>query len=152
MQELFTRITHANKKISINHMYFHPSTKMMKALVEAIEIRNVELEIITCGVYENCPNSHYAFGPRNKYNYTLLINSLSKKKRKNVHVFEFQQIKKGLHKKVITIDDEYILSGSSNFGYKSMVTTSDHEVNFETRSKDFAKKPTKFLKKTKNIL
>ena len=32
------------------------------------------------------------------------------------------------------IIDDYLISGSSNFGYKSLVSSSDHEMNFKARS------------------
>ncbi len=34
--------------------------------------------------------------------------------------------------------DDYVLAGSSNLGYKSLETMSDHEINFVAKSKLFA--------------
>lgn len=117
-------------------MYFQPTTAILKALAEAAE-RGVKIKIITAGIYKDCPSSHLVFGPRNKYNYAYLVKSISKEKRANVEVYEFQQKKKGNHKKVIVIDD-MVIAGSSNLGYKSLVTTSDHELNFFAKSQAFA--------------
>ena len=39
---------------------------------------------------------------------------------------------------MILFDRKYVLAGSSNFGYKSLETTSDHEVNFLADSPKFA--------------
>jgi phosphatidylserine/phosphatidylglycerophosphate/cardiolipin synthase-like enzyme len=130
-------IRDAKKNIVINHMYFQPTPKIMNALIGAAE-RGVEIKIITAGVYKDCPSSHEIFGPRNKYNCHYLVNSVTKEKRNNISIYEFQQKKKGNHKKVIVIDNN-VIAGSSNLGYKSLVTTSDHELNFFAKSKKFAK-------------
>ncbi len=135
-QELMKKIEKATKKIVINHMYFHPTQAIFDALVEAAN-RGVQIEIITCGIYPGCPNSHFAFGPRNKYNYSKLWHAIAEEHRKNLRVFEFNEVKIGNHKKVIIIDDT-VIAGSSNLGYKSLVSTSDHELNFFAKSQKFA--------------
>jgi len=133
--ELKKKIEEAKNRIVINHMYFHPTSEIMNALIEAAK-RGVKIELITSGIHENCPSSHLVFGPRNKYNYAYLVNSLSETERENVKIYEYEQIKKGNHKKVIIVDD-MVIAGSSNLGYKSLVTTSDHELNFFAKSKEF---------------
>lgn len=135
-EKLENKIKKAQNQIVINHMYFQPTSAIMNALIDAAK-RGVKIKIITSGVYKDCPNSHLVFGPRNKYNYAYLVRSLSESEQKNVEVYEFQQKKKGNHKKVIVIDD-MVIAGSSNLGYKSLVTTSDHELNFFARSQKFA--------------
>jgi hypothetical protein len=135
-EELEKKIKKAKHQIIINHMYFQPTACIMNALIEAAE-RGVKITIITAGVYKDCPGSHLAFGPRNKYNYAYLVSSLPADKRANVEVYEFQQKKKGNHKKVIVIDD-HVIAGNSNLGYKSLYTTSDHELNFFAKSQQFA--------------
>lgn len=135
-QKLEKRIKKAHNQIVINHMYFHPTSSIMKALIEAAE-RGVKIKIITAGIYKSCPASHFIFAPRNKYNYAYLTRSVSKEKRANIEVYEFEQEKKATHKKAIVVDD-YVIAGSSNLGYKSLVTTSDHELNFFAKSQTFA--------------
>jgi len=135
-RELLKQIESAESKIVINHMYFHPTDEILEALAAAAE-RGVNIKIITAGEYKDCPNSHYIFGPRNRYNCADLGSRVSEANRSNVEVYEFQQKKKGLHKKVIIVDDT-VIAGSSNLGYKSLVTTSDHEINFIAKSADFA--------------
>lgn len=137
-EELLLRIKSAQESIAINHMYFHPTNEIMNALIDAAN-RGVKIKIITCGVYENCPMSHHTFGPRNKSNCTHLVQSVKPEHRVNVEIYEFQQRKIGNHKKAIIIDD-YVIAGSSNLGYKSLVTTSDHELNFIAKSRSFADK------------
>ncbi|MDN3508006.1 MAG: phospholipase D-like domain-containing protein, partial [Simkaniaceae bacterium] len=69
----------------------------------------------------------------------ILKMMISKESRENLTVYQFEQNKKGNHKKVIIIDREKIIAGSSNFGYKSLVTSSDYEVNFVACSKELTK-------------
>ncbi|MBA2369126.1 MAG: hypothetical protein H0V82_08910 [Candidatus Protochlamydia sp.] len=135
-KKLEKRIKSSEKNIVINHMYFHPTSAIMQALIGAAK-RGVKVQIITTNVYKDGPLSHYAFGPRNKYNYSYLINSLPEEYKSNVEVYEYQQKNTGNHKKVIIVDD-CVIAGSSNLGYKSLVTTSDHELNFFARSAQFA--------------
>lgn len=113
----------------------------MNALIEAAN-RGIKIKIITCGVHEGCPKSHHAFAPRNKANCARLINGVQEKYKNNIEVYEFNQGNKGLHKKAMIIDD-HVIAGSSNLGYKSLVTTSDHELNFFAQSKEFAEKTMK---------
>ncbi len=134
--QLIEKIEKSKKRIVINHMYFHPTAKVMDALIAAAK-RGVTITIISSGIHKRCPTGHRVFGPRNKYNYAYLRNSLPEYQRHRVEIFEFEQNKKGNHKKVIVIDDQ-VIAGSSNLGYKSLVTTSDHELNFFARSKKFA--------------
>lgn len=134
-------IAEAKKFIVINHMYFHPTQTIMNELIKAAN-RGVKIKIITSGVYKNCPNSHYAFGPRNKYNYASLVRALSEDKKEHIEIYEYQQNKKGNHKKVIVIDDQ-VIAGSSNLGYKSLVSTSDHELNFFAKSDELVRETLK---------
>jgi len=133
--ETIKLIDKAEKRIRINHMYFHPTKKMHDALVRAAT-RDVKIEIITNGVHEKSPITHLAFGPRNKYHYAQLILALPENKRANVTVYEYFQTKTTSHKKAMIIDDT-VLGGSSNLGYKSQVTMSDHEINFIAKSQKF---------------
>ncbi|MBP9842055.1 MAG: hypothetical protein KBC64_06490 [Simkaniaceae bacterium] len=136
-KELIKEIKKARKSISINHMYFHPSPEVMAALTAAVK-RGVKVELITNGVYPTAPFSHRIFGPRSKHNYSYLMNSLSAKERERVSIYEFRGFKKGNHKKLVVIDEKVVIAGSSNLGYKSLVTSSDYEINFIAKSSQFA--------------
>ncbi|MBX3720149.1 MAG: hypothetical protein KF898_10920 [Parachlamydiales bacterium] len=144
-------IRNAQTRIVFNHMYFCPTDEIMAALKEAVEQRGVQIEIITCGETVNCPMSQKTFGPYNKWNWVKLANQLEPEYRQNLKVFLYEQKKKGLHKKVIVFDDHTVLAGSSNFGYKSLVTSSDHEVNFVAKSEDFAKKTLAICEEDKRL-
>lgn len=126
----------AKEKIIVNHMYFHPPSALMEAFIGAAN-RGVQITIITNGVHPSCPGSHRVFAPRNKYNYTYLARSVTKEAQQNIQVYEYRQGNKGLHKKVMLIDDR-VIAGSSNIGYKSLVTCADHELNFSAVSAAFA--------------
>jgi len=136
-KELIKCINAAKKEIIINHMYLHLPADVMQALIEAVH-RGVKIIIITGGRTKDCPKTNHIFGPRNKYNYAYLIKSLPDNLKSKVEVYEFDQSNVGLHKKVIKIDDT-VIGGSSNLGYKSLESTSDHELNFIVKSKKFAK-------------
>lgn len=127
----------AKHRIVFNHMYFVPTPEIMKALKQAAK-RGVKIEIITAGVTKDCPNGQLVFGPYNQWHWSHLVASLPRDKQENVEIYLYEQRKKGLHKKVIIVDDT-VLAGSSNFGYKSLVTSSDYEVNFIAKSKSFVK-------------
>jgi hypothetical protein len=144
-------IKNAKEKIVIDHMYFCPTDAIMEALREAIENRGVQVEIITCARTEDCPNNQKVFGPYNKWNWVKLANQLSPEHRQNLKVFLFTEKQKGLHKKVIVFDEETVLAGSSNLGYKSLVTSSDHEINFIAKSKGFADKTLKICEQDKKL-
>lgn len=133
-KEIVASIRAAKKEIVVNHMYFQPTTEVMIELINAVK-RGVKLTIVTAGVTKNCPNSQKIFGPRNEYNYYYLLTSLQPHHRENVKIYEYEQDKKGLHKKVVIIDDQ-IFAGSSNLGYKSLALMGDHEMNFKAQSQN----------------
>ncbi len=137
-REILTQIEAAQEEIVINHMYFHPTDDVFEALINAAN-RGVRITIITCGVSQKVSNGQRLFAPRNKFNYVELLHLIESNRRENVEIYEYTQSYKGLHKKVMIFDKRYVLAGSSNLGYKSLVTTSDHEVNFLSLSPKFAK-------------
>lgn len=136
-KEIICRIKKAKTRIIVDHMFFHPSTGVMNALIDAAN-RGVKIKIITNGYHLNkSPKGHQYFGPRSRWNYCWLKNHVHPEAKKNIDVYEFKVKKTTLHKKIIVADD-YVISGSSNLGYKSLVTMSDHEINFVTKSKNLA--------------
>ncbi|NRA90822.1 MAG: hypothetical protein HRU43_06830, partial [Simkaniaceae bacterium] len=137
-QKALNLISNAKDKIVFNHMYFAPTEEIVLALKDAAE-RGVKIEIITTAVTKNCPNGQLAFGPYNRWHWSYLVAKVAPEFQKNIEIYAYQQNKKGLHKKVIVVDDT-VLAGSSNFGYKSLVTSSDHEFNFLAKSQLFAER------------
>lgn len=132
-------IKRAKKNILFNHMYFCPTREIMEALRNAAE-RGIKIEIITSGVTKNCTNSQLCFGNYNQWHWVQLCSMIRQECRDNVNIYLYEQNKKALHKKVIIIDDEIVLAGSSNFGYKSLVCSSDFEINFVATSQAFTQK------------
>ena len=139
------QIKKAQKRLVINHMYFHPTEEIMQEIAKAAK-RGVKVTVISCNVFKDCPKSHYVFGARNKHNYMRLFESLTPEERQNVEVYNFEQKDIGTHKKVIIVDDS-VLAGSSNLGYKSLVTASDDEINFLCDSEKFADETWKVCQK-----
>lgn len=134
---LHTRFSNAKDEIVIDHMYFNPSPEIKKALIQAVK-RGVSLKIITNDNYKGCPNSHVLFGPNNSTVISELLSELTDEEKERVSVFMYRQGKNGLHKKVVVVDKQFVIAGSSNFGYKSLVTSSDYEINFDITDKAFA--------------
>lgn len=134
-EEMIAKVKNAVKEIIIDHVYFQPPKKLMQELIAAVR-RGVNLTIITAGLTKNCPNGQKIFGPKNIIHYMHLLESLKKDTEKDrVKIYEFEQYKKGLHKKVVIIDD-YLLSGSSNMDLKCFGWMGDHDVNFIAKSQD----------------
>ena len=132
-------IEKAKKNIFFNHMYFCPTHEIMEALRNAAQ-KGIKIEIITSGVTKNCTISQAYFGNYNQWHWVQLCSMVPPEYRDNIQVYLYEQNKKALHKKVIIIDEEIVLAGSSNFGYKSLVCSSDFEINFVATSQDFAQK------------
>ncbi len=142
-REIIKKINKAENEIIIDQMYFQPTDNLMNAIIEAGK-RGVNITIITAGVTKDCSNSQLFFGPRNKYNYHYLVNSLPEELRSNVKVYEFSQKGKGLHKKVLIVDD-HLFAGSSNMGYKSLALMGDHEMNFDAKSQELIDKIKEYI-------
>lgn len=138
-KKVLDAINKAETNIFINHIYFHPTSEIMSALIKAVE-RGVKITMITSGLHKNSPHSHKLFAPRTKYNYSYLMKSLSPENKKNVKIYEFSGDNLTNHKKLIIIDNKTIIAGNSNLGYKSLVASSDHEFNFIAESDVLAKK------------
>jgi phosphatidylserine/phosphatidylglycerophosphate/cardiolipin synthase-like enzyme len=140
-QELIDRINEAKERIIIDHMYFHPTKRVLNALVNAAN-RGVKITLITNGNNNgSTPITHHIFGPRNQHNYNQLLKKVSPKAKENIAIYEFKVPNTTLHKKVIVVDD-YVIGGSSNLGYKSLVTMSDDEINFVVHNNLLAERVT----------
>lgn len=136
---MLQQIQNAKNEIFINHMYFNPPKDVIEALQAAVR-RGVRLKIITTDVYKGCPKSHNLFGPNNLKVLDEFLAPFSEEEKKRVSILVYRERKMGLHKKVIIFDRKYILAGSSNFGFKSLVTAADYEINFLLKSVTIAKK------------
>lgn len=143
-EALVEKINLASKQIYIDHMYFHPSARVQNALIRAVN-RGVKLVLITNGNHKTSPGSHQLFGDRNRHHYQELLKRIKPVYKKNVHIYEFNVKKTTLHKKVVVVDNT-VFGGSSNLGYKSLETMSDHEMNFMAEGAQFAKAVIKILR------
>ncbi len=142
--EVKRRVKAAKKHIYIDRMYFHCPEDLKSLLAKKVN-SGVKLTIVTNGNEKFSPSGHKAFGPRNRAEVKSLLTQIRPECIDNISVYEYGQKeanlprKTTLHKKVIVIDD-FVLAGSSNLGYKSMVSCSDHEVNFVAKSKELARR------------
>lgn len=143
-QRLLEEVQKATESITIDHMYFHPTQELEDLLVQKVN-EGVKLTLVTNGLESFSPTGHKAFGPRNRYAIASIAERVNENCRQNIQMYEFGQKYENtptnttLHKKVIVIDKKVVIAGSSNLGYKSTVTSSDHEINFVMHSEEFAR-------------
>lgn len=143
--EMISRVKSAVKEIIIDHVYFQPPKKLLQELIAAVK-RGVSLTIVTAGLTKNCPNGQKRFGPKNILHYTRLLESLKKNnEQKRIKIYEFEQNKKGLHKKVVIIDD-CILAGSSNMDIKCFEKMGDHDTNFIAKSQELVNQTKRIIR------
>lgn len=140
---LLEAIYAAQSSIVLGQSYFHPTPVVMSALVAACE-RGVHVKVITTRDFRGGPVANYLFGPHNRYNIYDLASSLSPDSRNRFTAYEFQHGNTFYHKK-ITIIDNKIFAGSSNFGYKGLAVPTDHEINFAVNSPDLVAAVLKIL-------
>ncbi len=145
-RNMIEKVRQAQKRIAIDHMYFQPPSDLRKAIAEAAN-RGVKITIVTAlGSSAAPPTSEKFFAPRNLVNLFKLKQDVLTEKRDNLTFYSYAQGKNGLHKKVMIIDD-YILAGSGNMGTKSLTLIGDHEMNFEAKSQELAKKTMAIIQK-----
>ena len=142
LERLINAIKNARRYIYIAHMYVHWPDSMLNALARKVN-QGVRLLIVTNGNEDFSPKGHKFFGSRNRVEIFRLKKRIQRRNLGNVSVYEYGRKEKNLprktsfHKKVIIVDDE-VFAGSGNLGYKSLVTNSDHEINFVVTSPAFA--------------
>jgi len=143
--EFAEKISRAKSSIVINHLYFHPTKKVLNALLNASR-KGIKITIITNKQGKGTPLSHRFFALLSKYFCSLLLEG---KEKKNVEFYEFSRPDTSLHKKLILIDGEYILTGSSNLNHKSLKQLNDEEINFFIRSSQFHEEALKVVEEDK---
>ncbi len=132
LEKIIERIDAAQTSIVMNNMYFHPSQRLLNALADASR-RGVKVTIITNDQHQQSPGSHRFFADLSKKQ-ALRLFDLGE--AENIDVWLYRKQETTHHKKVIIIDNEYTMIGSSNICYRSDQT--DFEVNLEIKSREFA--------------
>ena len=105
-------IKSAKNNISIETPYFVPSSRIRRALYEAIE-RGVKVRLVLPYISD----VRLIDLVRNRY--------LSKLFRRGIEIYYYK--KSRLHSKLLIIDDNFFLLGSSNIDYRSFIH--QHEIN-----------------------
>ncbi|NGX58449.1 MAG: Cardiolipin synthase [Chlamydiae bacterium] len=147
---LLEEVEAAKDHIYIDHMYFHPTKELSDLLIRKVN-DGVRLTIVTNGNESYSPKGHRMFGPRNRYAYAKIYARVNEENRDLIKVYEFGRGEHNLpknttlHKKVIVVDNK-VIAGSSNLGYKSTVSSSDHEINFVLESDDAAEATIEVIK------
>ncbi|HSW72162.1 MAG TPA: phospholipase D-like domain-containing protein [Chlamydiales bacterium] len=133
-EEIVNEVRNAKKSIVISNMYFHPSQELQQALIDASN-RGVKIQVICNSFNLSSPYLHYTFVELSKYYMRALYEGRVKP---NVEIYEYDLSDVTLHKKVFVFDEERVLTGSANIGYKSLEGKGDYELNLAIHSKEFA--------------
>jgi len=141
-EEIIKSIKSAKKSIYINHLYFHPSKRLLKAIAKASK-RGVKVALVTNLDQAGAPGLHYLFASLSKKHFHDL---LKRGNEDNIEIYGFNRSNVTLHKKVIIIDEKKIMTGSSNIGYVSMQAVSDYELDVVIDSESFAKQTFEVLR------
>jgi phosphatidylserine/phosphatidylglycerophosphate/cardiolipin synthase-like enzyme len=136
-KELVQMFEQAKNCIVINHMYFHPTIAIRKALKDAAR-RGVRIDILTNHITSDSPRSHKIFAPRSIFNARQIARA-QKKNKDNVNLYYWDVASSTNHQKIIMIDAQYVLCGSSNLGYKGFNSMSDYEHNMLIDSTELSK-------------
>jgi len=119
----------AQKSLVIGNLYFHPIPDLYNALLKAVN-REIDLTLITNGTYnEISPVNNKLFVWASRINYVPLfygrtfsfweVFKAAGAAVKNVKIFEYYVPKILYHKKVMVVDERYLVIGSYNFGMRS---------------------------------
>ncbi|MEN9654882.1 MAG: hypothetical protein RL235_994 [Chlamydiota bacterium] len=134
LEKVIEEIDGAQEEIVIDHMYFYPDKRIIKALQNAAD-RGCKIIIVTNQIHKKGPNAHISYAGMNKHHWQLL---LQRKPNPNIEVWVYKIPKTTMHKKVIIIDGKASCVGSANMGTKS--ERSDYEMNLVIESSTCAAK------------
>ncbi len=113
----------AREEIRITTPYFLPDASARNALVEAVRDRGVKVRILTAGPYID-----------HGYIRTLSRRSSNELLEAGAEIFEYQPSM--IHAKLMTIDGQWSLVGSTNFDHRSFAL--NDEVNLATLDPELA--------------
>lgn len=134
--ELIGQIDRSQESIYIDHLYFHPPQELLLALLGASR-RGVKIHIVTNGNdRQMSPSSHSFFAAKSLYHYRYLLQN-GNPDHLSYHEYSVEGVT--LHKKIIVIDQQLVVAGSGNCGYKSM-NMFDYELNILMSSAELARR------------
>jgi len=146
LNEIIAQVNKAQTSLIINHMYFHPTEKLLRALIDASN-RGVKITLMTNKWGSQSPGSHMSYAELSRYYAKALFEG---KEKPNIELYEYDVPFTTLHKKVILIDGKTTLTGSSNIGEKSLEAR-DYEINLKIESEDYAERVTQLLEEDKRF-
>lgn len=116
-------IKSARKTIRITSPYFLPDRSARRALIEAVEKRGVQVQILTAGPHIDHP----------------IVRKISRHSSRHLleagaEIFEYQPSM--IHAKLMTVDSEWNVIGSTNFDHRSFAL--NDEVNLAVLDADLA--------------
>lgn len=137
-KDLIELFDNAQKSITFSHMYFHPTPDVAIAMKNAIR-RGVKFKILTNTYHKKSPYAHRLFTSRSAYH----IRDLAREGAiygNPLQLWHWTVKNSTNHQKIIVVDDQYLVCGSSNFGYKGLKSMSDYEHNVIIDSKKVCEK------------
>ncbi|MBF5050898.1 Uncharacterized protein CLAVI_000520 [Candidatus Clavichlamydia salmonicola] len=121
-------IKNAKTSIKITNLFFMPNKELLNAFKEALN-RGVSIELITNGINDRSPDLTKMFAWGSRYCFPDLFwgrsisfwdqNKIDSFPIKDVGIYEYYVKEVELHKKVMIVDDQHVILGSYNIGYKS---------------------------------
>jgi cardiolipin synthase A/B len=118
-------ISCASRCIYISTPYFLPSGSARRALIQAVQERNVEIKILTPGDNNDQPLTRAA--SRNLYGSLL---------KYGIRIYEYQPSMN--HTKALMVDDMWVVAGSTNIDYRSF--SINDEVNLAILDRDITRR------------
>lgn len=148
----------AKSQIDISNLYINPHETILKALLDAVN-RNVKVNLITNGYWDETPKFGMFFGWGNRIRYAPLFYgrefhmwdywTAEDMACHDTKVYEYQVADVMYHKKVAVIDKQYTFIGSYNLGTRSHC--GDFEINILIDSAEVAKDTLKVLDRDKQF-
>jgi len=122
-------VRQAEKSLVIGNLYFNPTDRLFKTLVAAVN-RDLDFTLYTNGLFEGVSppfNKLFAWGNRVNYIQVLFGRTFyfwqavqaSEAPLKKSTIYEYHVPGILYHKKVMVVDDRYLVIGSYNMGTKS---------------------------------
>lgn len=125
---LIEKIDAETKSITFDHMYFHPTDEIIRALSHAAT-RGVSIRILHNRAGSGSPTSHHLFVNASRRHIAKLFESTQNKEK--ISAYEYNRSHVTLHKKMILFENQHaVVIGSANMGSNSLrPKQADYEMN-----------------------
>ncbi|MBS0625958.1 MAG: phosphatidylserine/phosphatidylglycerophosphate/cardiolipin synthase family protein [Verrucomicrobia bacterium] len=139
-EAMVKEIDRAERTLVFAHLYSFPTKKIQDAIIRASN-RGIQITLITNKAGRDNPILHHSFAERSRHGYKQWFEGRPKE---NILILEYDVPNVSYHKKILIVDGESVLTGSSNLGPKSL-ERQDYEIDWLIRSPEFASKTMEIL-------